>query len=517
MNGTTLAQLRELTPVLGVVIRNLHALKEVEISRAEWFQTFQSLSDGIAIARDDQVIRRSNKAFIDLIGIPREQLIGLSLTQLLDLTFNENGAESKRFEVNESTRSSNFVEFKDLLKEQTFVLNLTPTINNGHFAWLFVLRNMTEQRAIEAQLIQSDKLAALGEMIAGVAHEINNPLTTVMGQAELLGMAKDLSKAQKSSKLILHEAHRAARIVKNLLIFSRAHQPEKVPVIINELIEQTLELWNYQIKVSNITIDKFYSPDVPSIFVDYYQIQQVIFNLIQNSQQAIASEKKNGTIRIETSIHNNRFVRIVFEDNGPGIAPEHLKKIFNPFFTTKSVGKGTGLGLSITYGIITAHGGNISCQSEPGKGTSFIVDLPIGPEGNPVVVDTEDTELPSISPKKIVAIDDETGILQFIQESLQGRGHDIKVFSDGYLAIDHVKNNEFDAIFCDIKMPTPSGVDIYKILTEENRQKMIFITGDMVSTETKNFIENTGRPCVLKPFTSAHLIRALLQILPKEE
>ncbi len=516
--GLSEGDIREVTrlaPVFAIAIRNIYAAKEVEISRAEWFQTFQSLPDGIAIARDDQVIRRCNKAFMDLIGIPREQLIGLSLNQLLSLTFDDHGAATRRFEVNESTKTGNFIEFKDNQKDQTFVLNLTPTINNGHFAWLFVLRNMTEQRAIEAQLIQSDKLAALGEMIAGVAHEINNPLTTVMGQAELLGLSKDLTKAQKSSKLILHEAHRAARIVKNLLIFSRAHQPEKVPVLINELIDQTLELWNYQIKVNNIVIEKHYSTDTPSILVDYYQIQQVIFNLIQNSQQAIATEKKQGVIRIETEVLNDRFVRIIFEDNGPGIEAENLKKIFNPFFTTKSVGKGTGLGLSITYGIITAHGGNISCQSEPGKGTSFIVDLPIEPEGTPIIVDTEETELPSLPSKKIIIIDDETGILNFIQESLQNKGHEILTFTDGHLAIDYVKHNPFDVIFCDIKMPTPSGVDIFKILSEENRNKMIFITGDLVNEETKKFVEDSGRPCVLKPFTTAHLLKALLQIEKK--
>jgi len=512
LSESDISDLTDLSLVFGSAIRNIDYIKEVEISRAEWFQTFQSLSDGLAIARDDQVIRRCNKAFIDLIDVPREQLIGISLSDLLSITYEGNDSRIKRFEVNESTKTGNFVEFKDIKEDQTFVLNITPTINNGHFAWLFFLRNMTEQRAIEVQLIQSDKLAALGEMIAGVAHEINNPLTTIMGQSELLGLSKDLVKSQKSSKLILHEAHRAARIVKNLLIFSRSHLPEKVPVIINELIEQTLELWNYQIKVSNIEIDKYYNAQIPSILVDYYQIQQVIFNLIQNSQQAIASENKPGSIRIHTDIINDRFVRIVFEDNGPGIPAEHLKKIFNPFFTTKTVGKGTGLGLSITYGIITAHGGTITCQSEANKGTIFIIDLPIDSEGTPMVIDTEETELPSLPPHKIVVIDDETGILNFIKEALENKGHQVSIFADGGEALQYIKNHDFDVVFCDIKMPLPSGMDIFHSLSDENKKKLIFITGDLVNLQTKQFVDKSNRPCVMKPFTSVNLIKALLEL-----
>lgn len=512
LNQEELQFLYDISPVAGICLRNSLYLQEVEVSRAEWFQTFQSLPDGIAIARDDQVIRRCNKSFIDMLGIPREKLIGLSLNELLEITLIKDGSQTKRFEINEPTRTGNFVEFKDIIKDETYILNLTPTINNGHFAWLFVLKNMTEQRAIEAQLIQSDKLAALGEMIAGVAHEINNPLTTIMGQSELLGMAKDIVKSQKSAKLILHEAHRAARIVKNLLIFSRAHEPEKVPVNINELLDQTLELWNYQIKVNNISIEKAYSPNIPQVFVDYYQIQQVVFNLIQNSQQAIATDKKTGLVRISTEILNDRFVRIIFSDNGPGIPAEHIRKVFNPFFTTKSIGKGTGLGLSITYGIISAHGGTISCQSEPDKGTSFIIDLPILPEGqNPLVV-AEDTELPRIDPKIIFVIDDEEGILRFIKDSLELKGHQITTFHDGQIARDYMNENYFDIVFCDIKMPAPNGIEIFKQLSEEEREKIIFITGDLVSSETKAFVESTGRPCVLKPFTTTHLIKALLEL-----
>ncbi|MDX2225691.1 MAG: ATP-binding protein [Verrucomicrobiae bacterium] len=518
-NAFTEADVRMLTIFADhavLAMRNARLYSEAEHSRLEWFQTFHNLSDGIAISRDDLIIKRCNKSFSELLELPKENIIGCTIQEILRLPLEqEPGVE--RFHVNEATQTPNYIEFHDSKLSRTFTLETEASTNNGHFAWLYVLRDVTNEKTMQNQLIQSEKLAALGEMIAGIAHEINNPLTTITGQAELLGILKDPGKTAAASKMILREAHRAARIVKNLLVFSRSHESEKAPVVLNELIEQTLELWNYQLRVNNIQIIKNYEPALPPILIDYYQIQQVVFNLFQNSQQAIASLQRPGTIRVKTEITPQEFVRLTLQDDGPGIQPENLKKIFNPFFTTKAVGKGTGLGLSISYGIIAAHGGHIHCDSEYGKGVVFTIELPIntGDASASLASTSENLEevIKNLPPSRFLTIDDEPGITEFLKELIESQGHSIDVFSDGLEALKKASTEKYDIILSDIKMPNIGGVDIFKQLSEDHRKRVIFITGDYVSAGTKEFISSSGQPFVAKPFGLRELGRAITDLL----
>ena len=236
-------------------------------------------------------------------------------------------------------------------------------------------RDMTEKRKMEQQLLQSEKLSAVGTMISGVAHELNNPLTSIIGNAQLLAKRDVPEDIKNKLSVILKESIRSSKIVAGLLAFAREHKPERKMTNINDILTETIKLREYDLKVSNIGVHVSLSDDLPQTFADPYQLQQVFINLVNNARDALAG-RESAALAVRTYRRDDA-VLIEFDDNGPGIADESIKKIFDPFFTTKEVGKGTGLGLSMAYGIIKEHDGTISVESKPGKGAKFVVTLPI--------------------------------------------------------------------------------------------------------------------------------------------
>jgi two-component system NtrC family sensor kinase len=240
-------------------------------------------------------------------------------------------------------------------------------------------RDVTGRKQLQEQLIQSEKMAALGQLVAGVAHELNNPLTSVIGYAQLL-LSDPLVRPEQKDRLdlIYQEAERTRRIVNNLLSFARQHKPSRTAADLNDLIGRTLELRAYDMRVNNIVVRRELR-EVPRVLADEHQIQQVLLNIIMNAEQAIRSTKKSGCLTVETdsaSKDGKEQVTVKIEDDGPGIMPDHLTRIFDPFFSTKPVGQGTGLGLSISYGIVKEHTGTIWAESKPGGGASFYIQLP---------------------------------------------------------------------------------------------------------------------------------------------
>jgi signal transduction histidine kinase len=222
----------------------------------------------------------------------------------------------------------------------------------------------------------TDRLASLGELATGTAHELNNPLTSVIGFSQLLLEKEVPDDIREDLKLINNEAQRAASVTKNLLTFARKHAPVKQSTQINNIIEDVLKLRAYEHEVNSIEVKKQLDPDLPEIMVDYFQMQQVFMNIIINAEYFMTAAHNKGTLTITTKKQNNT-VRISIADDGPGIPPENLRRIFDPFFTTKEAGKGTGLGLSICHGIVTEHGGQIYARSQLGKGATIFVELPV--------------------------------------------------------------------------------------------------------------------------------------------
>ena len=268
-----------------------------------------------------------------------------------------------------------------LLKDGTikYVEERCTTLYNADgqpFRSIGIVQDITEREKMQEQLMAQDRLASIGQLVSGVAHEINNPLTSVIGFSDLL-LQRDLPDDIKGDLTIINdEARRTSRIVKNLLTFARKQPEEKTEIQVNEHIQGVLALRNHEQSVNNIKVNTHFAPNLPQIIGNSSQLQQVFFNVIVNAEQAMLEAHSRGVITVTTE-RLGGVVKVRLADDGPGISPENMKKLFTPFFTTKAVGKGTGLGLSICHGIVTEHGGRIYAESELEKGATFIVELPI--------------------------------------------------------------------------------------------------------------------------------------------
>ena len=374
-------------------------------------------------------------------------------------------------------------------------------------------------KTTQSQLIQSEKLSAVGEFVAGVAHELNNPLAAVLGFSEMLKNADVGEKHSRHLDMIYKSAERCKKIVQSLLSFARRTQSERKPAQVNRLIEDVLEMIAYPLRTSNVKVITQFAPKLPIVLADGHQVQQVVLNLVNNARQAIEAAAGSGRITITTQ-HDDRVVRILIQDNGPGIAPENLKRIFDPFFTTKEVGKGTGLGLSLCYGIVHEHGGNIIAASAPGEGATFTIELPVADEA--AWFETAFTTKTATSPaptdqqegagKKILCVDDEESLLHMIKDELSQHSYEVTTASNGETALRTLREQNFDAIICDLKMPGINGRQVYERLRAENPEasrRMVFVTGDIIGDQLKTFLETARRPCLTKPFSLGELRQAI--------
>ena len=351
---------------------------EEEIKRAaeEWRTTFDSITDWVSIVDKDFKLVRVNKAFADAFGKRPRELIGKTCYQVVHKT-NEPVRDCPRRKTLQ-TRSPAAAEFFEPSLEMYLEARTSPIFDEKGqvVACVEVTRDATERKRMQEQLMLTHRLASLGELVSGVAHELNNPLTSVIGFSQLLMEGEIADDIREDLSLVHSEAQRAAEIVKNLLTFARKRAPTKQLTRINNVIEDVLKLRAYWQRVNNIEVRRQFASDIPEIMVDFVQMQQVFLNIIINAEYFMIQAHNRGTLTITTKKVGD-VIRISLADDGPGIAKENLTRIFDPFFTTKEVGVGTGLGLSICHGIVNAHGGRIYARSQVGEGATFVVELPI--------------------------------------------------------------------------------------------------------------------------------------------
>jgi two-component system NtrC family sensor kinase len=388
-----------------------------------------------------------------------------------------------------------------------------------------LIRDVSDRRKLEDQsrdlyhqLLQSEKMAALGQTISGVAHELNNPLATILSWAERLAERPADDKARRGLEVILGEAERAARIVRNLLTFARKRQSTRMMVDVNDIVHDTLALRAYEPRAGEIAVVEELAPGLPEVFADGHQVKQVMLNLVINAEQAMLGAHGRGTLTVRTRHDADReSVVLEISDDGPGIPDEAQSKVFDPFYTTKDVGKGTGLGLSVAYAIVQEHGGRIWFTSRPGAGTSFFVELPIvGQSLQPRKPAPAAVSLEAFKGVRVLVVEDEPALAAAVSEALADAGFVVERAADGEEGLTRLAQGTFDLIVCDLKMPRIDGMQFYRAMaaaTPALARRVIFVTGAVAGTDAERFLEETGCLWLAKPFRLGDLLRAAREAL----
>ena len=363
-------------------------------------------------------------------------------------------------------------------------------------------------------LHQREKLAALGSLLAGVAHELNNPLSVVVARAVMLE-EESYPAAQAAASKIRTAAERCARIVRTFLAMARQQRPERGPVKINDVVSAALDITAYTVRTSSIEVALDLAQDIPPILADADQLHQVVLNLLINAQQVLQDEPIPRRLRV-----SSRFdpvadvIHITVADNGPGI-PEHLRaRVFEPYFTTKPTGMGTGVGLAVSLGIVEAHGGTLTFDGPSEGGAAFTISLPVCP-AYAVGADARSSGEASASPRKILVVDDEAEIRETLAEILGGAQHNVMTAGSGREALERMAAEHYDVILTDIRMPGLDGRALYEQIERrwpERARRVIFVTGDTLTSDPQEFAAERGRPVIEKPFVPRDVRRVVAEV-----
>jgi len=492
----------------AIALENARLVELLSSGKREWERTVDAITQAICILDARGVVRRANRIFAGLLGTAVTALPGRPWLGLLPPVW----ADSVMRALADPGNTS--VEVR--AGERILLLTAYPTTEADGGAVL-VFEDQTEKRRLQEQLIQSEKMSAIGQLIAGVAHDLNNPLASVVGFSDFLAEAGEVPpRLAEPLQVIRQEAERAATIVKNLLSFARRQEGERRRLPIKPILESTLQLLANQLMASRIEATLRVEPGLPDVEVNSNQIKQVFVNLINNGAQAIAETGQGGRIWV-TAKRWLDGVAVSVTDSGPGIPDEIAGRVFEPFFTTKPEGKGTGLGLSICQGILKEHGGRLTLEAKPGAGATFIVELP---GTTPPAAEPERAAEPRAPARKlrVLVVDDEPPILHYMSATLESWGHTVEVASDGQYALERALVGAFDVIICDLRMPHLGGRDMYHKLARQDprtAERVIFATGDTVRGDTLRFLESLGRPYLHKPFTLAELRQVLGAAAPQ--
>lgn len=499
------------------VIRDITERKRAEekfrVQRELTSRIISSTPNPVLVLDNQLFIKLANRTFYETFKLDRDMAEGMPVADVLPL---EGLIESLSKTLANGTRHLNleFTQQTDNGK-LIYVAQILPMLEEEK-ELLLILRDVTAERNMQQQLYHTRTMASIGEMASGVAHEINNPLTSVIGFAQLL-MQRDVDENLKEDLKVINDgAQRVASIVKRLLTFARQHKPERGYIDINEIIKVTLNLRKYELDTGNIEVITQYDPELPYTMADAGQIQQVFLNILINAEVAMKSNNGRGRLLIKTE-RNNDAICVSFKDNGPGISKDGIDKIFNPFFTTKAVGEGTGLGLSICHGIIAEHNGKIYVKSETGQGATFFVELPVTNHNEQLFEpETAEEEPKKTVNARILIVDDEDAVRKYLSRFLTAEGYTVECTNNADDALNMIRNNSYGLILLDIKMPGINGIEMYRRLQgidQSLARKVIFVTGDVMAPDISNFISKEKASCIAKPFDNEQLRNEINEVL----
>jgi PAS domain S-box-containing protein len=509
--AVTTAPLREQGVVTGIVASLRDVTDErasaAALARAEarYARLVESATDAIFTTDESGRLTTMNRSLELTLGLPREELVGTPFTRMVDARDLFDAEEMLRQTLaGERWRGSLRYRSADGSTRHGSVIT-TPVLEEGTIVGvLAIMRDVTDDQRRTEQLLQQEKLAAMGQLVSGVAHELNNPLAGVMAFSELLlaSAASRDADARSAMETIHHEAVRAAKIVSHLLTFARQRPAERLEADLNAIVTDTLTLRRYALGAAQIELEVALDPALPRAWADPFQLQQVVLNLLSNAEQALADWGGARRIVVWTKCDAEWLV-IGVSDTGPGVAPEQRDRIFNPFFTTKPVGQGTGLGLSISDGIVREHGGQIRVESQPGAGATFLVELPaLVPMGSVDLAagGARPEPLPS---RRVLVVEDEPAMRTAISIFLTTLGHQVTAAAGGLEARALLDANEYDVVLLDLRMPDLGGDTLFEELRASDPRHancVVFVTGDVQSDRARHFLDGAGRPVVGKPF-----------------
>ncbi len=497
--------------------------EELQHSQERLERMFESVTDGISVINLNGVITKVNQRTVEIHGFASEdEMLGRNAFDLVAPRDHERIVADMRQALKEGLITggeytmlrADSSEFPGELSTSVLKNGLGKAV--GHIS---TVRDITErkqaeerEKRLEQELNLAGRLASIGQLAAGIAHEINNPLTGVIGFSHLM-LSRDIPEDMKQDLQVINsEAQRVAKIVENLLVFAHQRKTGREYVFINDIITKVLELRAYEMKVNNIEVETQLDPNLPLTMADTGQLQQVFLNIVLNAEYSMKKAHHKGNLLVKTEQINGN-IRTSLTDNGSGISRENLDKIFNPFFTTKEVGKGTGLGLSICHGIITQHNGRIYAQSESGKGAAFVIELPIAAEpaqAGKAKVTQKESQKPRGA--KILVVDDEAAILTFLHRLLTEWGHRVETINNADAALERLKTERYSLILLDIKLPGMSGIELYRHIEEiapALTRRVMFITGDIMEGATRDFLEKAGVSHITKPIDIEELKKVM--------
>lgn len=386
-------------------------------------------------------------------------------------------------------------------------------------------RDVTELKQVEQQVAQNEKFAAMGKMVAGAAHELNNPITAILGVADLLRERATDDAMRRHTEMVLQQARRAAMIVQNLLAFSRPSAQVRSKVNLAKIVQDALNMHDASLRQKKISVHLDAATDVPAVDGDQKTLTQAFVNLVMNAEQAISSIRDHGTLRISLCRVGDK-ASVTFSDDGPGIPPENIEQVFDPFFTTKRPGGGSGLGLTICLAVIKEHGGTIGVESTAGKGAAFQVFLPLAPGTPPAtasptgeVTRQTGSAMDALRGHSVLVVDDEESICEIVQEGLVARGMKVDGASSSEAALSQFSANTYDVILCDLNLPGLRGEQLYEQLWARGGTRtthFVFMTGDILDSVTAARYCARGARMIQKPFQVAALASVLAELLQQQ-
>jgi PAS domain S-box-containing protein len=494
-------------------------------SEGRYLTLFDQASEGIIIVEASSLrIMDLNQAAERLLGIQRAALGQQALPDLIEHghTACPAGTRGKEWIAWIQThRHSNVVR-----SDGTVVpveIHGAPVQDQGYPACQFFIRELTEQVRLEQQLRQAEKLSALGRMISGIAHELNNPLAIIKGYLELILSHHELRDLTRNDlQKVAQESDRATKLVSQFLSFARQQPTPRQSVNPNELLGRLAVLHQLELEQAQVELHLDLGSPLPAVLGDPNQLQQVFVNLVANAIQAMSSCPAPHVLTLRSQ-RLDGMIQILVQDNGPGVPSHLVNRIFEPFFTTKDVGKGTGLGLSLAHNIVQDHQGRIYYQPVAGGGAGFVVELPVldnpvpAEPMNPTDDNTAAAKLAdSLPPAKVLVLDDESGLAELLGELMVTIGLTPTVCCNTQQALAFVEERDFDLIFSDIRMPMMDGKQFYQLVTENKpylARRFVFITGDVCTDETNAFFRTTGSAHLSKPFQLTKLMEVAATVL----